>query len=164
MADEAENDYIGAEPEDFDDITLDAPSRRRPSSGDGPAASTFKGTRSRSTRRAKEDLSADDDADDAGRVYVTDEEVAALTEEHRIMSESLEDLGKRMLAEALPKAILMIVKLAESGATDTTRLNAAKYLIDRNLGPVSTAANEISKAPWEKILDDVTVTIPATEG
>lgn len=105
---------------------------------------------------------ADPDTDeDTPDDMLSDEDIKALETERNTMSESFEDMGRRHLKEALPSAIASIVRLAEKGGTDTIRFKAAQYIIDRNLGPVTSQTNDVSKSKHEELLDSITMTIPA---
>jgi len=94
---------------------------------------------------------------------LTSEEIEALTDERKIMSESFEDMGRRLIQEALPIAIAAVTKIAENGTTETSRLKAAQYIIDRNLGPVAANTNDPSKNRYGALLDEVTTTVLASQ-
>lgn len=60
-----------------------------------------------------------------------------MRQEREAFSESFFDQARRTLTEALPLAALELTRLAQNGDTDKIRLDAAKYLIDRGLGPIA---------------------------
>lgn len=91
---------------------------------------------------------------------LTNHEIDALRDERAAMSESFEDMGRRLIQEALPTAIASVTKIAEHGATESSRLKAAQYIIDRNLGPVIANTNDPAKNRYGALLDEVTTTIP----
>jgi hypothetical protein len=66
--------------------------------------------------------------------------------ESAMFSETTEQAASRIIREGAPFAATTIVNLASDDAVSpTVRLNAAKYIIDRNLGPVGkdTAVDEL---------------------
>jgi hypothetical protein len=87
---------------------------------------------------------------------VTEEEIAALADERTLMAESPEKQARRLLEEALPGAILTVRKLSQTASSDATRLRAAQYIVDRNLGPVGQD-NLPGKTPWDELLEAVVV-------
>lgn len=87
---------------------------------------------------------------------VTEDELRALEDERVVMNESPAKMARRLLEEALPQAILTIRKLTDMGTSDSTRLRAATYIIDRNLGPVGSDTN-LEKTPWDELLEAVTI-------
>jgi len=76
----------------------------------------------------------DDDA------WVTEDEIKALNAERDVMGTTLEQQAESILKENLPHVVHSVVKLARSASSETVRLNAAKYIIDRNLGKISEPA------------------------
>lgn len=65
--------------------------------------------------------------------------------------ETNEQLVKRMLDEAAPRAVQSIMKIAFFGANENTKLNAAKYIVDRVLDTQDGA----HKAKWEEMVGDM---------
>lgn len=92
---------------------------------------------------------------------VSDEDLKALEDERALMSETFEDMGRRLIKESLPVAIRVITDMAAKGGTDTIRLKAAQYIVDRNLGPVAAGGGDLPKSKREELLDQITTTIPA---
>lgn len=74
--------------------------------------------------------------DSSEETWVTDEEVEALAMERDIMGDSIEMQAERILRDNLPAVVHGIVKLARSANSETVKLNAQKYIIDRNLGKI----------------------------
>lgn len=73
--------------------------------------------------------------DDA--TWVSDEEIKALADEREIFGTDLEQQAEEILKQNLPAIVQSVVKLARSAQSETVRLNAGKYVIDRNLGRIS---------------------------
>lgn len=86
--------------------------------------------------------------------WVTEEEVSALAEERDVMGSDLEAQAEKILQDNLPAIVLSVVKLARSAESETVRLNAGKYVIDRNLGRV-TDPDKDSSNPLEAFLGEV---------
>ena len=92
---------------------------------------------------------------------LTDDDVALLEMERDTMKTSFVDIGRADMEAALVRAIAVMIDLAEGGHTPTVQFNAAKYIIDRNLGPVTAGSSgDAVKSEHEKLLDDITTTIP----
>jgi len=50
-------------------------------------------------------------------------------------AESAAALAQRLIEERAPQAVLVVSKLADNSDSDKVRLDAAKYILDRVLGP-----------------------------
>jgi hypothetical protein len=70
-------------------------------------------------------------------------------------SESPHDLAKRLLGENLPMSVLAICHMATYSPNETIRFNAAKYVVDRTLGPAERMATPDGKHAWEDIYEHV---------
>jgi len=86
--------------------------------------------------------------------WVSDEEIKALAEERVIMGTDLEQQAEEILKQNLPAIVQSVVKLARSAQSETVRLNAGKYVIDRNLGRISDPEPEGEDA-LKQFLGDV---------
>jgi len=69
---------------------------------------------------------------------VTEEELDALKDE----ADTLHDGDQKAFTENLlvqnaPRAVLQIAELAQKGSTERVRLDAAKYIVERVLGPLN---------------------------
>lgn len=88
--------------------------------------------------------------------FVTDEEIQALNAERDVFGIDEEMQAEKILKEHLVPAIHSIGKLSRTASSETVRLNAAKYIIDRNLGKITEPTTE-EEDNIRKILDDVVV-------
>jgi|SRR5262245_19353278 len=101
----------------------------------------------------------------AGRVsdaeWVPDDALAALNLERQVNPErSFEQIANTILREALPIAVSSLVHLSQHAANDKTRLEAAKYIVERNLGRLSDVSNTTQTAPWDGVLADCITDTP----
>jgi len=71
------------------------------------------------------------------QTFVTEDEIAALTEERQVFGGDEYQQAERILKENLPAVTQSVIKLARGAQSETVRLNAAKYVIDRNLGRIT---------------------------
>lgn len=88
---------------------------------------------------------------------VTEEDLALLnTESETLDGDDIIITSERILRQSLGGAILAISKLARASKNDKIKLDAAKYIIDRNLGPLAQV-NPVGgkKNPLEELLGDV---------
>ncbi len=86
---------------------------------------------------------------------VTEEDIAALTSEVQILGDSkeaLHDMAARLLEENVPTAVLSLVKLAKHSHDEKMRFQAAKYIVERVLGPANLQSGT-DKPAWEKLLE-----------
>ncbi len=92
---------------------------------------------------------------------MTDDDVGMLEMERDSMSTSFVEMGQRSMQAALVRAIQVMIDLAEEGNTPTVQFNAAKYIIDRNLGPVTAGSSgDAIKSEHERLLDEITTIVP----
>jgi len=62
--------------------------------------------------------------------------VEALAEEHSVFdSEKDEETASRLLCETAPQVALSMIHMALNARSESIRLNASKYVLDRVLGP-----------------------------
>jgi hypothetical protein len=79
-------------------------------------------------------MSAENEANEG---WVPDEALAGLRMERQVRSdESDEEVARRIFLENLPVAALAIVHLAQHSGTERVRLDASKYVVERNLGKI----------------------------
>lgn len=78
------------------------------------------------------------------------------------LENALEGLGsqhamaKRLFEEALPVATMAIVHLATHSMTEIIRFNAAKYVVERTMGPAERMVGTgDGRHAWDDIYDDV---------
>ena len=69
--------------------------------------------------------------------WVTEEDIKALELERDVLGDDEEQQALRILKENLPVVVNSIVKLSRTASSETVRLNAAKYVVDRNLGKIT---------------------------
>jgi hypothetical protein len=75
-------------------------------------------------------------------------------DETELFSETPEQAASRILRDAAPFAAASIASIAaDEGASPTVRLNAAKYIIDRNLGPIGVGTGDVD--PLEEFLNQL---------
>lgn len=94
--------------------------------------------------------------DEEGDAWVTDAEVEALAHEREVMGTDHVQQAEEILKQHLPTAVNSIAKLARVANNETVRLNAAKYIIDRNLGKITEPHVE-AEDPIKKALEGVIV-------
>ena len=88
--------------------------------------------------------------------WVTEEDIKALELERDVLGDDFEQQALRILKENLPVVVNSIVKLSRTASSETVRLNAAKYVIDRNLGKITDPETGEEDALLE-VLKGVTV-------
>jgi hypothetical protein len=77
--------------------------------------------------------------------WVSDEELTALQDEARTFGkggpngegETTKQMLRRLMEENSPAAALSLIKLSRNARSETTRYQAARYVIERVMGPVS---------------------------
>jgi hypothetical protein len=78
----------------------------------------------------------------------------SLTEEAAVWDETATQHAQRLLKENLPLATQSICHIAIYGVNENTRLRAAQYVIDRNLGRVMDTNALTTEDPFENLLAD----------
>ncbi len=63
--------------------------------------------------------------------------------------------AKRLFEESLPVATMAIVHLAQYSMTEVIRFNAAKYIVERTMGPAERLANVDGRHAWDDIYEKV---------
>lgn len=97
-----------------------------------------------------------DDRNESANPYdVTAEDLAALKAEVDTFGEEESALAERLLRENLPMATMSIVKIAQNGSTDRVRLDAAKYIVERNMGRLQDVNPNAKKQPIEAFLEEM---------
>ena len=66
-------------------------------------------------------------------------------------------MAKRLFEENLPVAVMAISHLATYSETEVIRLNAAKFIVERTMGPAERTMAVDGKHAWDDIYDDVVV-------
>jgi hypothetical protein len=81
-----------------------------------------------------------------------------LTMERALSStETPQQMAKKLLEENLPVAVLAIAHLATYSETEIIRLNAAKFVVERTMGPAERVINDSGKHAWDDIYENVVV-------
>ena len=88
--------------------------------------------------------------------WVSEDEVRALADEREILNYDEVEQAERILKENLPAVTHSIIKLARSASSETVRLNAAKYVMDRNLGKITEPQTDEDDV-LKELYEDVTV-------
>jgi hypothetical protein len=82
--------------------------------------------------------------------------LASLTDERSITGEDEVQQTARIFREALPQATQAIVHTALYSDNDKLRLEAARYVVERNLGGLAHVNPATgTDNPWEALLGDV---------
>jgi hypothetical protein len=84
--------------------------------------------------------------------WVSDDELAALRMERQYLvglKGTGPDQAMAILREASPAAAMQIVKLAQQADSETVRLRASTYILDK-----VSDAGEGAKNPWDDIMGD----------
>jgi hypothetical protein len=70
---------------------------------------------------------------------------------------SPEDTAKRLFKENLPLAVMAICHMASYSDSEVMRLNAAKFVVERTMGPAERGiATGDTRHAWDDIYNDVT--------
>lgn len=93
---------------------------------------------------------ASSEAGDESQEWVSDEDLKAL-ERNTFGSgpgaETSMATAQRLFEENAIDAAMTIIRTAKTGSTDRIRFDAAKYVIERSMGPVPSAASKASSVP-----------------
>ena len=89
--------------------------------------------------------------------WVSEDDIKALADEREVFGE-IDEVAQteRILKENLPAVTLSVIKLARTASSETVRLNAAKYVIDRNLGKISDP-DPTGDDPLVELIEGVTI-------
>lgn len=63
--------------------------------------------------------------------------------------------AKRLFEESLPIATMAICHLAVHSSTEMIRFNAAKYIVERTMGPAERIATVDGRHAWDDIYENV---------
>jgi len=63
--------------------------------------------------------------------------------------------AKRLFEESLPVATMAIVHLAQYSMTEVIRFNAAKYIVERTMGPAERQVSIDGRHAWDDIYENV---------
>jgi hypothetical protein len=75
--------------------------------------------------------------------------------------ETDEEMAKRLFRENLGMAVMSICHTAQHSANEKVRLDAAKYVVERNLGRLQDAQPNAVVDPFEKLMQDLMRNDPA---
>lgn len=90
--------------------------------------------------------------------WVPDEALKTMPMHKALHGEDPIKVANELLKEALPMSIMSITHLAIHSPAEQVRLQAAKYVVDRTLGPVKDDMRVADNKPaWEKIYEGVLV-------
>lgn len=96
---------------------------------------------------------------DTWKDWIPEQAVEELTLKRAL--QDVEDPAKMandLFKEALPLAVMSMTHLAIHEQNPQIRFNAAKYVIDRNMGSVQSPTKPESDAPaWQRIYDSIAV-------
>lgn len=84
----------------------------------------------------------------------------SLTDEASLMDEGQQDHARRLFRENLPLAAMSVIHMARFSPNERTRLDAAKYVVERVLGKVGEDMS-LEKDPFLAFLEDCTVEVAA---
>ena len=73
-----------------------------------------------------------------------------------------ETVARKMFREGLVPATQTLIALATYGKSEKTRLDAAKYIVERNIGRI-TDKLQLDDA-WSNLLADITTEVASEEG
>lgn len=96
------------------------------------------------------------DGDNPDKLWVTEDDIKALATERDVFGEDEVLQAERILKENLPNAVHSLAKLARVASSETVRMNAAKYIVDRNLGKITEPQTDEDDA-LKEMLEGVTV-------
>ncbi|MEO7397049.1 MAG: hypothetical protein ABIW84_00640 [Ilumatobacteraceae bacterium] len=83
---------------------------------------------------------------------ITAEAIAALADERHIMEESETDQAERLFRQNLVPAVQSIVNIALYSDKERLRLQAATYVVERNLGRLQDVVAEQARDPFKDLL------------
>jgi len=66
-------------------------------------------------------------------------------------------VAKRLFEENLPVSVMAVCHLATYSETEAIRFNAAKFVIERTMGPAERLAAPDGKHAWDDLYESVTV-------
>lgn len=64
-------------------------------------------------------------------------------------------VAKRLFEENLPLSVMAICHLAVNSANEGIRFNAAKYVVDRTMGPAEKSSAPDGQEAWKTVFDSV---------
>lgn len=70
-------------------------------------------------------------------------------------NESPQNLAKRLFEENLPVSVMAICHLATYSETEAIRFNAAKYVVERTMGPAERQDKLEGRHIWDDIYEKV---------
>lgn len=98
-----------------------------------------------------------DEHDEAWEAWIPSKAIEELTLKRAL--QNVEDpikLANDLLKDALPTAVMRMTHLAIYERNATVAYNASKYVIDRNMGAVTSPTKPESDVPaWQRIFDSI---------
>lgn len=67
-----------------------------------------------------------------------------------------EEMAKKLLKENLPVAVMAICHMATYSDSEPMRFSAAKFVVERTMGPAERPSTIDGRRVWDDIYDDVT--------
>lgn len=64
-------------------------------------------------------------------------------------------LAKRLFEENLPLSVMSICHIASYGESEAMRFNAARYVVERTMGPAERQSNVDGRHAWDDIYEKV---------
>ena len=92
----------------------------------------------------------------ADKEWDAEQALANLRLEHAF--EGLDDphkVAERLFKENLSLAVMAICHLASYSSNEVMRFNAAKYVVDRSMGPADKMTTPTGKPAWEEVYEKV---------
>lgn len=84
--------------------------------------------------------------------FVSDEDIQLLNAGVDLAGNNAAALANQILLDSLPMAVTSIAKIARFSENDAVKLNAAKYIVERNLGKVE-ANSTVDVPAWQLVMD-----------
>jgi len=66
-----------------------------------------------------------------------------------------QELATRLFAENLPISVMSICHIATYGESEAMRFNAARYVVERTMGPAERQSSPNGKHVWDDIYEKV---------
>lgn len=79
-----------------------------------------------------------------------------LTLEKAFSDNKPEEVARKLFKDNLPLAVMAICHMAAYSDSEPMRFNAAKYVVDRTMGPAERAPVNDGRRIWDDIYDQVT--------
>lgn len=97
-------------------------------------------------------------AGDIPHEWIPDEALQGIEMDRTIHADETNiDAAKRILDESLPGAVASVTHLALNSQNEKIRLDASKYIIERNMGTLNNPVSTGKGDPWTELLNNVLV-------